>query len=351
MLLLALVLQMTTALQAQSSHNAGFHIGLLYPISSNGRLATEYTNHCSFHAIAGVSGNEDGITFSGFANIIRHDARGAQFAGFSNHVQGEAKGAQFAGFLNDIRYQATGVQAAGFANITGSSRGLQLAGFANISRKQAYVQAGGFINLTSVARVQLAGFMNQARDVQGAQVAGFINVAKKVTGVQVAGFINIADSSEYPIGLINIVRNGERSLGLTMDETLTSLVTFRSGGKHLYGILGAGMNVKQAKVLQAVEGGLGLHVPVSGHFRINMEGTMLILTDFTVGHYFRSSYRILPSVRAGRFELFAGPTFNCVTLSHAKGVNLVSNYAYERKRFRNFTGLYFGGMAGIQFLL
>lgn len=345
------VLLLATTLQAQSSSHANFHVGLVYPISSNGKLAADYTNHCSFHAIAGVSDNEDGVAFSGFANIIRHNARGAQFAGFSNHIQGKAKGAQFAGFLNDIRKQATGLQAAGFANVTGNSDGLQLAGFANISRKQANVQASGFINITPVARVQLAGFMNQARDVNGTQVAGFINVAKKVRGVQVAGFINIADSSEYPIGLVNIVKNGEMSIGLTMDETLTGLVSFRSGGKYLYGILGVGMNVKQAKVLQALEGGLGLHVPVSKHFRVNMEGTLLVLTDFTVGQYLRSSYRVLPAVRAGRFELFAGPTFNCVTLSHTKGANLVSNYAYGRKRFQNFTGLYFGGMAGIQFLL
>jgi len=181
-------------------------------------------------------------------------------------------------------------------------------------------------------------------------VAGFINAAKTVKGVQV-GVINIADSSEYPIGLVNIVKNGEMSIGVSIDETVTGLVSFRSGGKHLYGILGIGLNMKHAEVLHALEGGLGLHVPVTKHFRVNMEGTVLALTDFEVGRYLRSSYRLLPALSIGRIELFAGPSINCVTLSHTKGQNLVNTYAYERKRYQNFTGVYFGGIAGIQFRL
>jgi len=366
LLLLIPVLFLAPALQAQSNRESNIHIGFIYPVSSNGKLAGDYTNHCSFHAIAGLSGNEDGATFAGFANIIRNHARGAQFAGFLNYINGTATGGQFAGFMNYTGKTTRGIQAAGFANITGNITGAQLSGFTSISRNHAQVQASGFMSLAKTARMQLSGFINiadrisgaqlggfinTAKNVKGTQVAGFINVAKKVTGVQLAGFINIADSSEYPIGLINIVKNGEMSIGATIDETLTGLVTFRSGGKYLYGILGAGLNVKENDALYALEGGLGLHVPLAKNFRVNMESTLLVLTDFEVGHYFRTTYKVLPAVRAGRFGLFAGPTFNCVTLSHAKGVNLVSNYAYERKRLQHFAGLYFGAIAGIQFML
>lgn len=355
----------TATIQAQTTRVSNLHIGLIYPVSSNGSLAKEYTNHCSFHAIAGVSGNEEGGTFAGFANLICNNAKGGQFAGFSNHIGGSARGAQIAGFMNYIRHQATGVQAAGFANYTGNAHGAQLAGFANISVDSAEVQLSGFISTTKYTKVQVSGFISAAKEVKGIQLAGFVNVAKHVDGSQVAGFINaaktvkgvqvgvinVADSSEYPIGLVNIVKNGEMSIGVSMDETVTGLLTFRSGGKHLYGILGIGLNMKHAAVLHALEGGLGLHVPLTKHLRVNMEGTVLALTDFEVGRYLRSSYRLLPAISVGQIELFAGPSVNCVTLSHTKGQNLVNSYAYERKRYQNFTGVYFGGMAGVQFRL
>jgi len=79
----------------------------------------------------------------------------------------------------------------------------------------------------------MAGFINVSGNA-GTQIGGFMNIAKKVKGVQIAGFLNIADSSDYPIALINIIRNGERSIGLSTDETLTNLVTFRSGKQIIW---------------------------------------------------------------------------------------------------------------------
>jgi hypothetical protein len=50
--------------------------------------------------------------------------------------------------------------------------------------------------------------------------------------VQIAGFINIADSSDYSIGIINIIRQGEKGIGVSVDETKTAMVSFRSGGRN-----------------------------------------------------------------------------------------------------------------------
>lgn len=354
---------------AQTARKAAVHVGVIYPVSSNGLLANEYTNNFSFHLIAGVSAGERGAAISGFANVIRDSAAGAQFAGFANYIGGHARSTQVAGFMNYTRGTVRGAQLAGFTNMAGSVQGLQIAGFMNTVRsnsdvqiggfmnaaKQTKVQGAGFINMAKKAHTQLAGFINIAEEVKGTQVAGFINVAKRVNGAQI-GFINIADSSDCPIGVINLVKNGEKAFGVTVDETLTSLATFRSGGRRLYGILGAGVNLQERKrdedPLYALETGIGLHVPITKHFRINAEGVLLTLTDFEQGSYLKSSVRVLPAVRFGHFEIFAGPSFNCVNITRNTGHDLVTDYTWEDKnRHGDFTGLYFGGIAGVQFVL
>jgi hypothetical protein len=246
----------------------------------------------------------------------------------------------------------SGVQAAGFLNLSSTTKGVQLAGFMNGTKDSAGVQAAGFINIAKQVKTQVAGFVNVAEVVNGAQLAGFINVAGKVKGVQVAGFINTADSSDYPIGLINIVRSGEMGIGISVDESLTSLATFRSGGRRMYGVLGAGINVKTERIRYALEAGLGVHVAITKSFRINVEGTEMTLTDFRRGSYLRSTIRIMPAVKLGKnLELFGGPSFNTVVITKNAGRDLVKNYTWENRGRTYFTGMYFGGVVGLQCLL
>src|SRR5690606_35910061 len=180
--------------------------------------------------------------------------------GFINTYQ-KAEGTQFAGFANIAKSQITGTQFAGFINNSGNIKGSQFAGFIN--------------QAAQVDGTQMAGFINNAGDVNGTQIAGFINVAKKIKGSQIAGFINVADSSDYPIALINIIKNGEQQIGVSIDESQTTILSFRSGSKNLYGILGAGLNFKRAKVQYAWEAGLGMHIFPGKAFRINPELTYL----------------------------------------------------------------------------
>ena len=257
---------------AQSNGAEKIHIGFVYPLSSNGTHAPLDTNKLSLHLLAGVSSVEKGFSFAGFSNIVRNEATGTQIAMFSNHIgkkatglqfavflntSGENQGAAFAGFANVSRGNVKGVQFAGFTNIAKDLHGAQFAGFLNKANSVKGSQLAGFLNIAqkNVSASQLAGFMNTAADVKGSQFAGFINIAKKVKGVQAAGFINVADSSDYPIGIINLVKKGEKSISLTMDETQTSMLSFRSGGKVTYGILGIGYNFKNKKEVYAMEAG------------------------------------------------------------------------------------------------
>ncbi len=328
-----------SSVYAQTCSRPSVHIGFIYPLSTNWIYAGQQSNHLSFHAIAGVSESENAFCGSGVSNIIKRNANGVIAAGVSNHIGYNARGLQAAGVLNTIGKHATGLTAAGFMNITRSSKGLQAAGFGNIA-------------LDNVNGMQLAGFINKADDVN-TQISGFINIAKQVSGVQLSGFINIADSSDYPIGIINIVKNGTRGLGLTIDEALTTTLSFRSGGRILYGILGAGINMQQnPKTIYALEAGIGAHFPVTPHFRINGEITSTTLADFERGTHFRGSFRILPAVTVGRkLELFAGPTLNHASFTRDKGKDLIHNYIWSLDRGTHFHGMYFGGLAGAHILL
>ena len=320
--LVAWVIHTEAHAQTRTLKHSPVHIGLVYPISTNGLQAASYSNSLSLHAVAGVSGAETGVALAGFALIIKDSASGLQASGFANYIQHNARGTQLVGFMNTVKDSAKGLQAAGFLNSTGSSKGISMAGFINVSGDA------------------------------GTQIGGFMNIARKVRGVQAAGFLNIADSSDYPIGLVNIIRNGEKSISLSTDETFTSLVTLRSGSRKLYGILGAGYNGKDKKDLYAWEAGLGAQFNIVRDFRLNTELLSIGLTDFKSGDYFRGSLRVLPTLRLGhRVELFAGPTFNYIRSEKGKGAGLVTHYLWSEKESSGILhGLYFGATGGMSIL-
>jgi len=323
----------------QSDSTRPVHVGLVYPISSNGLKAAEYTNRFSLHAIAGLSKNETTVAISGAANVVRHNGNGALISGAINAVGNNARGLQLAGLSNIVKNDASGGQVAGFLNLSGSANGAQIAGFANIAAR-------------NTKGLQLSGFINKSRDAD-VQVAGFINVAKNVKGVQLAGLINIADSSDYPIGLFNFIKSGEKSISVTVDETMTGLASFRSGGRVLYGIVGAGYNFqKNDKPLYAVEAGMGAHFAVARNFRVNLEAVNLALSDFKEGTYMKSSLRILPAYRvSSHVVLFVGPTINYVNYSKEKGKGLVDRYLWSKLRQDDFQGLFLGFTGGLQIML
>lgn len=345
------------------------HFGIIYPLSTNGTHAPLDTNNLSIHLLAGISASEQGGSFAGLSNIVRNDTKGFQFAGFSNHIGKQANGGLFAGFLNT--YKGGNVFAVGgFANIaTGDVKGAQFAGFANIAKDVTGAQFAGFINkakdlngpqFAGFANLagkntgsQVAGFINKAKDIKGTQIAGFINIARKVKGAQIAGFMNVADSSDYPIGIINIIKNGEKAIGLSTDETLTTLLSFRSGGKVLYGIIGLGYNFNNSDEVYAFEAGLGAHFFSSKSFRLNAEITGTGLENFKKGDYFKTSFKLMPAIKiTPNIEIFGGPSFNYLNTNTLEGIGLHKHYisTWENKWGSNFQALYIGYGGGIQYL-
>lgn len=354
---------------AQKVKTDKVNIGFAYPISTNGTNAAADTNYFSLNLIAGVSAAERGFSFAGISSVVKNNAKGMMFAGFSNHVgkavegmmfagfmnsYAEAKGMQFAGFSNISKGKVIGAQFSGFLNKATDVHGVQSAGFVNVARDVTGPQIAGFSNVSrKIQGSQFAGFINTAKDVKGSQFAGFINIAKKVKGVQIAGFINVADSSDYPLGIINIIRNGEKGIGISIDENETGLLSFRSGGKVLYGIIAAGYNFRNKEEVYAFEAGLGAHFLNTSVFRMNAEITTQTLESFKPGEYFKSTVRLMPSLRPVRgLELFSGPAFNYVNTNTIEGRAITDKYirTWENRGVNNFEGIYIGFNAGINLI-
>jgi hypothetical protein len=350
---IVLSILMAGSVQAQKqSSKGGVHVGIVYPISTHGIKAAESTNNFSLHLIAGVSKNETGAALSGFSNLIFGNAKGAQLAGFYNHIAGQSSGVQLAGFMN-YSGQAKGTQLAGFMNASMNSTGVQIAGFVNYSKDSGgKFQASGYLNIAKDVKWQLSGFMNVGRDVN-TQLSGFINIAKKVKGVQV-GFINIAESGT-PIGLVNIVKNGEMAVRVSVDELGSVIAGFKSGSKRVYGVVGVGYNGKTSKTMYALEGAIGVHFPVSEYFSMNTELASTTLDDFKKGEFHRGSLRVFPSFKIGnQLEVFAGPTFNYVyfDIASGKGMDLVNHFMWsEQANDDHYHGMYIGAVAGISWKL
>lgn len=351
---------------AQEQKPRPAHIGILYPLSTNGTEAPDYVNNFSLHILTGVSKEENAFCLSGLGSIIKQNANGAVVSGIYNHIGHNAEGFCLSGVVNlvknkmngaaiagltNIAGSVDGAQIAGFNNIAGNVEGLQIAGFLNTAKK-ADLQVAGFGNIThSNNTIQVAGFINQAIEANN-QISGFINVAKKVTGVQITGFINIAEESKYPIGLVNIIKNGEKQIGVSIDETGSTVLAFRSGGSVLYGILGVGFNAKEDNARYVLEGGIGSHLPVNRHFRVNLEVCNTVMSDLQYDVYFKTSARTLAALKIMNYlEIFAGPTLNHLNFDRYQTDIRSDKYIWSHQSYNSFNGLYLGAMAGLQITL
>lgn len=323
-LLICMILTLALSGHAIAQHGKTnhAHVGIIYPVSTNGKTAYLDTNRFSLHLIAGISQQENACLITGGSGIVKGDAYGTLVSGVSNHVGKEAEGVQVAGILNHIGQRAKGVQVAGLVNATGDAEGLQI-----------------------------AGLMNKAGNAN-TQIAGLINVAKKVKGVQVAGLINVAEESNYPIGVLNIIKEGEMLLGLTTDERGNAMVTLRSGGKVMYGLLGMGYHFGYEEARYVLEAGIGAHLITAKDFRFNAELASAAMTNFEEGVYGRQSLRLLAGYRVTpRLELFAGPTFNHLMFETDQPDIRNDQYIWQWRRDDVFNGCYLGGIVGLQFVL
>lgn len=275
---------------AQNEKRSAFHFSFVPPLSTNGIKAAQYTNTTSFSLLAGVAKNEEAFGLAGLANIIKKDAGGFQLAGLVNYVGNEFHGFQFAGL----------------GNIAGNVRGFQF--------------------------------------------GGLFNVAKNVSGVQFAGLINIAGNSDCPIAFLNIIKNGEYGIAAVYNETGSTTLTFRSGGRITYGILGVGYNHRADDNGFVMEGGLGAHIHIAKWLSLNNEIKGGTIGDLSNAGTFYTNYALLPAFRLTRnFEIFGGPSMNYMQSDNLKNKDMFPNHSLWKKYSdTRLQQIYIGYQVGIQ---
>ena len=301
-----------------------FHFSFIPPLSSNGINASQYTNGASFSILAGMSANERNFTFASISNVIANEARGLQFAGISNYIGKQGQGVAFAGITNITK---------------GTYKGVQLAGITNIAKG-------------TYKGVQFAGLLNTSKDITGLQFAGLLNIAGKVRGVQFAGLLNIAEESDCPIGLVNIVKRGEMGIALTYDILGNGIVSFRSGGKYTYGIIGFGYNHKLSGDNKTVaEAGYGVHIPCYSWFQINNE-FKVTSTATSDKPFLNASYSLLPSFKIKKhYNIFGGASLNYSTTTEMDNQTLFpQNNLWKKHTDSRLQQLFIGYLVGIQYI-
>lgn len=278
------ILACTHVFARQEPDSASFFQFSLCPrLGTNGPLEKEFSNILSVNLTVGVSGSERAFAVAGLANVIRREAVGVQVAGAVNYVGKGGSGVLPGGLLNVVRGDYHGVQ----------------------------ISAGA----------------NHGQNVTGVQVAGLYNVAKQVKGVQLS-FVNVAENSNCPIGLINIIKDGEKSIDLSYDFLGSVTLSFRSGGKYTYGIMGVGYNhqVKDDPLL--TECGIGVHIPCCKWFRVNNELKVATIGSSSPQPVFSAGYSLLPAFKIGNhFGVFGGASLNYMTTANMNNHRLFSDQA------------------------
>lgn len=337
LLLFNVLLLIVIATYAQEEENKvnPIQLSLAYPIGTAGVNSIDYSNRLSLNMIYGVNGGVEGLEMGGVANVNKGNVNGVQLSGAINANSGNAHGLLASGFTNVTLLEAKGVQLAGAANYSGNTEGLMMSGSINWSK--------------SLDGFQISGAMNVAEDVDGGQLSGLMNIAKTVKGVQIAPLLNIADTSDYSIALINLVKSGEKGLSVTVDETNALMLSFRSGGRVTYGIVGVGYLINDKDGQFALEAGLGAVVYRGRILKLRTEAVSTSYTDWDEDHYFKYTLRALPTVQLGNVELFGGPSINFIYSEDAADPQLVDNYLWKNKDSKNFNGLYAGFLGGINY--
>ena len=295
-----------------------------------------------------TSGSYHGIQVGGLANIVREKTYGIQIGGLYNH-SGMGGGLTVGGLLNTTSGSYYGIQVGGLGNVTKDAVGVQVGGLFNVARKFYGIQIAGVMNVAQdIYGFQLAGVTNVAKDVRGLQLAGVANIAKEVKGVQFAAILNVAEESDFPIGLVNIIGNGDMGVALTYDMLGNSMVAFRSGGKYTYGILGVGYNQCLAERVVA-ETGYGLRLPLCRGLQVNNELKATAPINTSSANF---SYLLAPSLTLWKhFNLFGGPSLNFLMADTAEATNLLPKHALWNKRpGEGARSLYIGYQVGVQYI-
>lgn len=359
-----------------------FNVGVIPTMSTNGKKTEFCENNISLSLLWGSSHNNHGFVLSGLGAYTRNNAYGIQIGGLLNRIgydpnrwgiwpsdltsgnyQGGWGGGLAIAGIGNTAYAYDGMQIA-FANRTAILRGVQLGAMNGAEISGQGLQLGFFNSGGNISGLQF-GMVNMGDTVKGLQL-GVVNEARGRSGLQM-GMINMSPHNDWPIGLINIIGDGTMHASLSVDEIASTVVTFRSGGRHLYGVAGMGVNFKSRNLHAVIEGGIGAHIHLSNRFRIDNEIVANVLSipefnadpdpDVKSDHDFRPlykfSYRMLAAFRCSdKIEIFAGPTVNFMQTHTLSNEHIFPSHHFWRNfGSRTLKQAYFGGVVGVSYVI
>lgn len=301
--------------------NNNFQITLFPPIGTNWIKASTMVNDLSINLLLGLSEDETAFSLTGIGNITLNDVEGLQVSGVFNYIGNICEGVTIAGGMNITKRLHSGIQISGIGNVAGNIKGIQISGIANL-----------------------------AKNVKGSQISSIINVGKKVNGVQLAMLVNIAEESQYPIGILNIIKNGRYAVGIQYDETGNVFTSLRTGSNRTYGIIGVGYNNKEISRKISTMVGIGARIGLK-HIKINNE---LYIQNIGLSEKstIKVGYAVLPTVSLFKFlEFFAGVSVNYIYSNRQNSEKIFTkrylwkDFSSERKKQINI-----GYQAGIQYV-
>ncbi len=258
------------------------NVGLVPYVDVNSHLVRP-RNHLSIDGIAGAATELEGAAIAGVSGFVWRRARGVQVAGVSGYVGGDLTGAQIAGVVSATRGEVTGFQ---------------------------------------------TGVVSYAGSVTGAQVA-LVNVGGTVKGLQL-GLVNVAGEADRgaTVGLVNVVgKNGRHQIDVSTSNTAAFSVGTKLGTKHVYSILGMGLQPVEGHTAWMPTVGIGASIPIREETFVNIES---LVSAVNFGEEFDRD-TLLAQLRATAgnrvidgLALYAGPVFDVFRSSSGKRLSDVS---------------------------
>jgi hypothetical protein len=251
-----------------------------------------------------------GVQIAAGANVVLGDVRGVQLAP-ANVALGTVEGVQL-GVVGLAKGNVEGAQIATVSIGGGTLVGAQL-GVVNVLKSSVDGNQTAVVNVAGAdVRGAQIGVVNVAHgSVDGVQV-GTTNVATgEVRGTQV-GVINYADVSDYPVGVVSVVRRGRTSVDGWVTEAGIGMAGVRHGGRVIHNIYGVGYRAGTPSGWSFALG-LGARLELSPKAHIDFEAIAYwlqrsepFLDDAQVSSAGASfGYALTPV-----FGVFAAPTFN-----------------------------------------
>ncbi|MDR0475834.1 MAG: caspase family protein [Treponema sp.] len=275
------------------------NIQLIPGLDIFGRSGEKAVNNFLFGLLVGMGYNINGIGLASIGLTNTGYVNGLQVSSVYNIAGGWVRGLEVSGVFNIAGADVMGIQAAGvFNTASGDVQGIQASGVFNIAGADVMgVHAAGVFNMASgdVQGIQTAGIFNRAGSLNGVQ-AGIVNITGNGEGRSVQfGIVNISDSENtVPIGLVNIIRNGIFHPVIYTDDMMFLNAGLRSGSKHFYSRLDAGIGggfipKREEDRLFAGRAGFGIEIPISKFFiDIDISSGSIINID-SLRKYFREN--------------------------------------------------------------